>query len=154
MKYPSFFRLSSGSGSSRYRLVAFDNALIDAGISNYNLVRVSSILPQNSEEEKTIDLREGSLLSTAYATISSNTPGTMLATAVTVGIPKDPNKIGIIMEYEAEGIGSKTAAEIAGKMVEESMRNHCIPLKCIHYSSAEGIVQEDYLCLISAIAMW
>ena len=44
---PHYYTLVSGIGKSQFPLVAFDNALRDAGIGDYNLVRVSSILPPN-----------------------------------------------------------------------------------------------------------
>ena len=46
LEYPTEYRLSSGTGTSPHELVAFDNALLSAGISNYNLLKVSSILPK------------------------------------------------------------------------------------------------------------
>jgi pyruvoyl-dependent arginine decarboxylase len=35
----------NGIGKSQYPLVAFDNALRNAGIGDFNLVKVSSIIP-------------------------------------------------------------------------------------------------------------
>lgn len=154
MIYPSHYRISSGRGFSRYKLVAFDNALIDAGISNFNLVRVSSILPSRCTRSKTIDLKQGSPLLTAYATISSNTPGEKIATAVAVGIPENPDDIGIIMEHEEAGTAKHAEATVR-KMVEESMNNHRIKYSEIAVSSIDGIVREEgHLSLISAIVLW
>ena len=82
------YYIASGSGQSKYQLVAFDNALIQAGLSNYNLVRVSSILPAMATRRQYVDLELGIPLHTAYATVSSNTPGEKIATAIAVGIPK------------------------------------------------------------------
>lgn len=43
-----------GTGQGPTRQAAFDNALLDAGIGNYNIIRLSSIIPEGSEivEEK------------------------------------------------------------------------------------------------------
>ena len=152
--YPKYYRVSSGKGTSKYKLVAFDNALIDAGISNYNLLKVSSILPIGCKQRDKIDLREGSPVMTAYATISSSIPGEKIATAVAVGIPNDPDKIGLIMEYEE--IGSAEHAEaVVRDMVKESMKSHGINCSRIISSSIDGIVEnESFLSLVSAIILW
>jgi arginine decarboxylase len=41
--------ISSGIGSGPTKLAAFDTALIDAGIANYNLIKLSSIIPPKSK---------------------------------------------------------------------------------------------------------
>jgi arginine decarboxylase len=41
--------LASGLGSGPTKLAAFDSALNDAGIANYNLLRLSSVIPPSSE---------------------------------------------------------------------------------------------------------
>ena len=86
--------ITSGSGTSSYKLVAFDNALLSAGISNYNLVRVSSILPARCERQQDVNLEKASPLHTAYAVVSSNIPGERIATAIAVGIPKNSDDMG------------------------------------------------------------
>lgn len=144
--------ITSGAGTSAYQLVAFDNALLSARISNYNLVRVSSILPAGCAKRSFIDLPLASPLYTAFATVSSDIPGTRLATAIAVGIPKDSNMIGIIME--AKGETAESAAEMARNMVTEAMANHTIELDHIEFSAVEGVVEEGFLSLVSAISMW
>ena len=91
---------------------------------------------------------------TAYATISSSIPGEKIATAVAVGIPNDPDKIGLIMEYEE--IGSAEHAEaVVREMVKESMKSHGINCSRIISSSIDGIVEnESFLSLVSAIILW
>ncbi len=41
--------VTSGSGEGETPLAAFDNALKDAGVYNYNLIKLSSVIPPNSE---------------------------------------------------------------------------------------------------------
>ena len=148
----SNYYISSGSGTSRHELVAFDNALLDAGLSNYNLLKVSSILPAGCTQQSEVSLAFGSPLLTAFSTVSSNVPGTRLATAVAVGIPRDKSQIGVIMECKGE---SAEELEVKAKdMVAEAMRNHGIEIQEILVSSTSGIVEENYLSLISAIALW
>ncbi len=47
-------RITKGTGESKTRKSAFDHALFDAGISNYNIIKLSSVIPNNCDivEEK------------------------------------------------------------------------------------------------------
>lgn len=150
MKY---YKISSGSGKAEQALVAFDSALIHAGISNYNLVRVSSILPPGAEEKTEIELSEGSLLPTAYGTITSDISGDRIASAVAIGFPSDESKVGVIMEFE--GHCSKEQAEATVRqMTIEAMRNHGIEMKQIIVSGVDTVVEYGCGSCISAVAMW
>lgn len=95
------YAIKTGAGISDKYLPSFDKALLEAGVGNYNLVRLSSILPAGCERVDDVDLPEGSLLPTAYSTISSNHIGDALVSAIGVGIPKNRNCVGVIMEYSA-----------------------------------------------------
>lgn len=44
-------RVTYGVGEGETKSIAFDHALFSAGIANYNLIRVSSIIPKNSNIE-------------------------------------------------------------------------------------------------------
>lgn len=99
---PNIFCLVKGASEGRTRLNAFDNALLNAGVGDTNLMRMSSILPPRTEQ-KSIDeikLPGGALVPLAYATIDSTTPGRFISSAIAIGIPEDPSLPGVIMEYE------------------------------------------------------
>lgn len=42
-------RVTWGTGEGDTRIAAFDRALWDAGIANYNLIRLSSVIPEGSD---------------------------------------------------------------------------------------------------------
>lgn len=72
-------RVSRGAAAGRTRLGAFDNALRAAGVADFNLVRLSSVIPPRSvvyEAEPGEQIRGGhgdvlySVYADAYATIS------------------------------------------------------------------------------------
>lgn len=154
LPYPQNFTISSGVATSRYQMVAFDAALIDAGISNYNLLRVSSILPVGCRQTAVVDKKEGSALLVAYGTISSNVSGQTIASAIGVGIPEDNSRVGVIMEFAGE-CDAETARQIVREMVSEAMSNHGIPCREILDSAAEIIVPEsEYASVISSVALW
>ena len=90
-------------------LNAFDNALLAAGIGNINLLKVSSILPPEVPVVELPKIKLGALVPTAYASITSETPGEIVAAAVGYALPDDPAKNGVIMEYH--GVASREEAE-------------------------------------------
>lgn len=150
----SNYYISAGKGRSNYKLVAFDNALISAGISNYNLLKVSSILPAKCKRKSSIEVEFGKSLLTAYASISSNCNGERISACVAVGIPKNKDEIGIIMEY-SDYATEAHVKNICVNMVIEAMKNHSIEIAEVISSSISGVVmEEEYLSLISAIALW
>ena len=156
LEYPSRFVLTSGSGEAPYALVAFDQALISAGLANYNLLKVSSILPAECAEAERLELPdgEGSALLVAYGSISSDTPGDLIASGIAVGIPEEIGRVGVIMEVSGH-FDAKTADEEARKMVELAMKNHGIALADIKSSSVEKRVEAGkHDSVISALAMW
>ena len=112
---------TAGRAEGGTPLNAFDNALLAAGIGNINLIKVSSILPP---EVPVIDLpkiKPGALIPTAYAAMSSETPGETVAAAVGYAVPDDPAKNGVIMEFH--GVASKAEAERQiHAMLEEAFR--------------------------------
>lgn len=51
--------VSSGKGSGPTKLAAFDAALAEAGVSNYNLIYLSSVIPPNSKVSIQEDSKAG-----------------------------------------------------------------------------------------------
>ena len=154
LQYPRNYMISSGTASASHQLVSFDSALIDAGISNYNLLRVSSILPIGCSKKEHIDIKEGSALLVAYGSISSNIPGETIASAIGIGIPQHESDVGVIMEY-ADRCSSQTAEHIVHDMVLAAMKNHGILCSKVQLSSVEATVSEgQYVSVISSVAMW
>ena len=65
---PKYYFVTSGKGLSKIsQLNAFDRALQNAGISQYNLVPVSSIIPPNAKEIKPVTIEPGSVVFTVMA---------------------------------------------------------------------------------------
>ena len=59
MNLPSYYTIVSGKGFGKYALTSFDNALLDAGVGDYNLIKVSSILPARCQYKSSINLEKG-----------------------------------------------------------------------------------------------
>lgn len=153
MYCPSSYILVSGVGNDKFQLVSFDKALFASKIANYNLVKVSSILPPNCKEEYKITARQGSILFTAYASVSSCEQG-ILSAAVGVGIPQSRDEIGVIMEFSCRDSESVAIHQVR-EMVKNSMELRKIRIQEIRIASAEVIVSDGlYSTALAALAMW
>lgn len=145
--------ITTGSGNSAYELNAFDNALLDSGIADFNLVRLSSILPANSVLTDSVDLPKGSFLHTAYSCYICSHRGVTISAAVAIAIPADKFMPGVIMEaageYDADTIESRVAA-----MAELAMKSRGISEFEIKMDSISILTKDNYNCVIAAVSIW
>lgn len=126
--------LVAGKAEGETSLNAFDNALLDAGIGDVNLIKVSSIVPPGAEVviEKP-NLPRGALVPCVYFERTSDIPGEQIAVALAVGIAEDG--FGVVME--SEGKTSDEAVDKAVEMVKEAFRVRGLNLKRILRISSE-----------------
>ena len=122
IKTPTKFFLVKGSSEGFSLLNAFDGALLDSGVGDTNLVRMSSILPPGCEElnPPPVPMPQGALVPVAYASLYSDVPGEVISSAVAIGIPKDATRAGLIMEYSAKAEESIVIEQVK-KMVQKGM---------------------------------
>ncbi|WP_212747562.1 pyruvoyl-dependent arginine decarboxylase [Fodinibius saliphilus] len=142
VKTPNIYCLVKGASEGRTKLNAFDNALLNAGVGDTNLMRMSSILPPKAAQRPVddIDLPAGGLIPLAYAHIDSATPGRYISSAVAVGIPEDETQPGVIMEYEDHG-RLENVEEIVKQMVIDAFDYRNRVLKEIKSIGIEHQVQ-------------
>jgi arginine decarboxylase len=153
MIYPNHFCLVSGSGKDKIKLLSFDKALFDAGVANYNHLKVSSILPKGCLHEKKITAAPGSIVYSAFATKSYNQVGS-ISSAVAVGVPKSDKDIGVIMEYSCNGSKENTESMVR-EMVERAMRLRSIEIETIKITSIETNAEEGvFTTVFSGLVMW
>lgn len=148
------YKISTGIGRGKYRITSFDHALCGAGVGNYNLVRLSSILPIDSERSDTIRLPLGSRLPIAYATQTGNKG--VISAAIAIGYPKlyDDAHCGVIMEFEGECSKGK-AKRIVENMVREGFKQRGWELDWIESVSVQADCSEDeYTTVFACVAEW
>ncbi len=139
---PQAYFLVSGTGDAERRLVAFDLALMRAGIADVNLVRLSSIVGPKAERIEPVKLAPGVLVPTAYAQICSDRAGERIAAAVAVAHPDDPERAGVIMEYSAH-CSAEEAERIVRGMAEEAIANRGLKVERIESISAGHVVERN-----------
>ena len=148
------YMLVSAIGEGEFPITAFDCALLRSGIGNYNLIKVSSILPPNSTKTEKIDLPLGTLLPVAYSHINAEVTGERVTAVVAVGIPDDCEN-GVIMEHSGMGDPKKIVQDCES-MVREAFALRNRPLKEIRSESATVCRKGDAkcVCAFAAVAMW
>jgi arginine decarboxylase len=106
--------LVRGKGQHREKLVSFEKALREAGISPYNLVRVSSIFPPRCRlVGKTAGLRllrHGQILFVVLSENATDEPGALISASIGLAIPEDPAHYGYLAEHSDVG---KSARDIS-----------------------------------------
>ncbi len=148
---PCKFTLVAGRGEGGTPLNAFDAALIQAGIGNLNLLRVSSILPPAAQLSKQLEIQPGSLTPTAYGYITSSQHGQMIAAAIGVGIGS-PEDYGVIMEFEGACTRLEAEAQV-GRMVEEGFERRGLTLQTMHVLGIDHRVERAG-SVIAAAVLW
>lgn len=151
---PNIFCLVKGASEGRTRLNAFDNALLNAGVGDTNLMRMSSILPPGARQREIeeIDFPKGGLIPLAYAAIDSATPGRFISSAIAIGIPEDVSEPGVIMEFEDHSKLENVEA-IARQMVVDAFDYRNRKLKEI---KSIGIEHQVQTCgsTFAAVVLW
>ncbi len=152
VKTPNIFCLVQGTGEARMPLNAFDMALLNAGVGDTNLVRMSSIVPPSCEMVDEVALPPGGLIPIAYASYESRTPGETISAAIAVGIPEDPSLPGVIMEYEdAESLDE--VERIVRQMVVDAFDYRNRILKDVHSIGSEHVVENCGAAFAGAV-LW
>lgn len=114
---PSEVFFTKGVGRSKEKLQSFEEALRNAGIACYNLVRVSSILPPHckvvGKKAGLKKLKPGQIVFCVLADLATNEPNRLIATSVGVAIPSDRSKFGYLSEHHTFGMTDSNAGDYA-----------------------------------------
>lgn len=151
-KTPTTYHITSGSSEGFTVLNAFDGALMAAGIGNTNLVRMSSICPPHTRQVDSVALPHGALVPVAYASITSDKPGTVMAAGVAIAFPDDPDHAGLIMEYSAQDTKAVVETKVR-KMAEEGMKMRGKAIREIKSIAVEHTVKECGAAFASVV-LW
>lgn len=122
---PKQLFLTKGMGKHKEKLTSFELALRSAGIAQYNLVRVSSILPPGCKiitREKGIKiLSPGEIVFCVMSENSTNEPHRLMAASVGLAIPRDSKEYGYLSEHHSFGQNEEDAGEYAESLAAEML---------------------------------
>ena len=114
---PKFSFLTKGKGVSKEKLTSFEMALRDAGIAEFNLVKVSSIMPPFckiiSKKEGLKKLSPGQIIYVVLSESATNEHGRKVAASVGIAMPADRSQHGYLSEHHSFGQSKKEAGEYA-----------------------------------------
>jgi len=150
LETPTCYALAVGAAEGETELNAFDHALLEAGIGNVNLVKVSSILPPKAAFCEVLALPPGALVPTAYAAITGATPGERLAAAVGVGLSRDG--FGVIMEFHGH-CGKEEAEQRVGEMLHAAFQRRRMTLTETRIRAVEHTVAR-LGAAVAAVVLW
>jgi arginine decarboxylase len=143
--------VTAGTAEGGTPLNAFDNALLAAGIGNVNLIKVSSIVPPDVDIVDLPQIKPGALVPTAYAAMTSTTPGQIIAAAVGYALPVDRTKPGVIMEFH-DVTDRGTAEEAIRGMLAEAFRVRGETVREVKVVAVDHRVERAG-CALAAVAL-
>jgi len=149
---PEQFFLVSSTAEGLTGLNVFDNCLIEAGIGDTNLIKMSSIVPPYCRKTTPLSIPTGSFLPVAYAFHASSRQGEIISAAVAVVLPMDENEAGLIMEYSG-AVSRKEAEEMVTRMAEAGFTKRHRRIKELIVEAAEHRIT-THGGAFAGIALW
>lgn len=114
-----------GRGYHKSKLGSFEQALRDAGIAQFNLVKVSSIFPPHcieiSPEEGLKKLKPGQIVHTVMSRISSDEFNRLISASVGIAKPSDKKMYGYLSEHHSFGTKSEKVGEFSEDLAAEML---------------------------------
>lgn len=117
---PTRMFFTKGVGKHRDNLQSFEEALRDAGIAAFNLVRVSSIYPPHckilSRQRGLAGRAPGEIVFCVLAESRTNEPNRLACAGIGLAIPADKSQHGYIAEHHGFGMTQRTCADYVEDM--------------------------------------
>lgn len=148
--------ITAGKGHAKTLLSAFDAALKDAGVHNYNLIRLSSIVPPNTKvlvhKYQTPPKEYGHRLYVVQAEIRSRESGKYIGAAL--GWYQLADGRGLFVEHEETGETKKAVESNLAENVRKSLMDLCrhrgvhFDEKIMHMKSSIVKVKDSPACAL------
>ena len=122
--------LTKGKGQHKEKLASFEQALREAAIAPFNLVKASSIFPPRcklcSKEEALKLLKPGQIVFLVMSECATDEAHRMIQASVGLAIPNAPDHYGYLSEHHSFGQSDKEAGQyaedLAAYMLATSLR--------------------------------
>lgn len=143
--------VGSGIGTGPTKLAAFDSALNDAGVANYNLIRLSSVVPPNTDIEvsnETLTGLPGSWGDRLYVVMAEqrvDTPNTEAWAGIGWVQDKGTGK-GLFVEHE--GLSEKTVRKDIKQSLEALMATRNVDFGAIHMKVVGRTCNHEPVCAL------
>jgi arginine decarboxylase len=140
--------ITSGKSEGPTRLNAFDNALLDAGIGDVNLIPVSSILPANTDIVELPHIKEGEMVNCVLACAHSNRPGDLITAVVAVATSDD---FGCVVEHSGINQNSEKIKSEAEVMVKYMMNVRGLSIREIIIADENHKVKNEAVAVAAVV---
>ena len=111
---------TKGVGRHRENLQSFEEALRDAGIAGFNLVRVSSIHPPHcrilSRQKGLSRLESGQIVFCVLAECRTNEPNRLAGAGIGLAVPAEESMHGYIAEHHGFGMTQRVCSDYVEDM--------------------------------------
>ncbi|MFW6160245.1 MAG: pyruvoyl-dependent arginine decarboxylase [Acidobacteriota bacterium] len=129
---PAKMFLTKGKGVHEDKLVSFDQALREAGLSAFNLVKVSSILPPRCQiiarKEGVSQLQPGQIVFVVLSEISTADNLATITASIGIALPSSNENHGYLYEFKGSGLTEKEAGKrtekLAAIMLNKAMQEN------------------------------
>ena len=156
-KLPRYIVLTSGIGKGNTPLNSFDAALLDAGVGDLNLIKVTSVVPPSAEITKMEDITDlkianGTLVPTVYTYITSNNYNERIAAGLIVGISQNKDRSGLI--FESSKVENLTEAkDECMKMLIEAFKSRGVSNFSVIFEGKEVVVKKNFYTVVALALM-
>ena len=117
---PSRLFLTKGRGQHKEKLASLEQALRDAGIAPFNLVKVSSIFPPHcklvTRDEALKTLKPGQIVYLVMSENSTNEAHRLISASVGLAIPNNPVHYGYLSAHHSFGQSEREAGVYAEQL--------------------------------------
>lgn len=114
---PSKIFLTRGVGQHKEKLASFEQALRQAGIAPFNLVKISSIFPPLCKLIPKDDgiqlLQPGQILFLVMSQSETNEPHRVISASIGMAVPNDSKLYGYLSEHHSYGQSEREAGQYA-----------------------------------------
>jgi len=122
---PSQLFLTKGKGQHKEKLASLEQALRDASIAPFNLVKTSSIFPPHcrliSRREGIRLLEPGQIIFLVMSENATNEAHRLISSSVGLAIPNDSNHYGYLSEHHSFGQDEKEAGQYAEDLAADML---------------------------------
>lgn len=141
-----------GHAEGDTKLNAFDNALIAAGIGQWNLVKVTSVAPPGAVLlDEPVEIEPGSLVPAVLTSTVSQDPGETISSCIGIGMSSKGH--GMIMEHSGAGTAQQME-EIVEGMIHEAMARRGLEAEHLDLRSVSHTVERVGSCVAAVVLWW
>ena len=122
---PKRLFLTKGKGQHKEKLSSLEQALREAGIAPFNLVKISSIFPPGcqliSKKEGIRHLHPGQIVFLVMSENSTNEYQRLISASIGLAIPNNPKHYGYLSEHHSFGQDESEAGQYAEDLAADML---------------------------------